>query len=198
METIKLTENKLREMISESVAEVLSELNEGKTFKHERPEDNDKKIRKVNSYNRKKVNVKDDENISESKQVRLSEEQLTQLVAESTMRILKESDIDEGWFGDKFNQGKAAASTLFNKNTNSGLGQRFSNMKKNWNSQGELNNMNNLIAQLTQLLDSRKITPETTVGQLVGGRYNNGKFGTMSGMQANRKAQISNRGGQSY
>ena len=87
---------------------------------------------------------------------------------------------------------------MFNKNTNSGLGQRFSNMKKNWNSQGELNNMNNLIAQLTQLLDSRKITPETTVGQLVGGRYNNGKFGTMSGMQANRKAQISNRGGQSY
>lgn len=54
--------------------------------------------------------------------------------------------------------------------------------------------MSGLIQQLSQLLDARKISPQTTVAQLVGGKYNSNKFGTMSGMMNNRKAQLRNRG----
>ena len=37
---------------------------------------------------------------------------------------------------------------------------------------------------------------ENGIAQLVGGKYNDNKFGRMSGMIANRKSQISRRGGQ--
>lgn len=78
------------------------------------------------------------------------------------------------------------------------MGQRLQNARKNWNTQGELNGMNSLIQQLSQLLDARKIDPQTTVAQLVGDKYNNNKFGTMTGMVANRRGQISGRGGTAY
>ena len=48
------------------------------------------------------------------------------------------------------------------------------------------------------MLDARQISPQTTVAQLVGGKYNNNKFGTMIGMTANRRRQISRRGGTAY
>ena len=55
-------------------------------------------------------------------------------------------------------------------------------------------NMSNLVNQLSQLLDARKINPQTTIAQLVGGKYNNNKFGTMSGMMGNQKSQLRKRG----
>ena len=67
MGKIKLTENKLNQIISECITEVLNELNENKQTETK-------------------------------KQVRLTEAQLTHLVAENTVRILKESDMDESWF----------------------------------------------------------------------------------------------------
>lgn len=166
METIKLNENKLYSIISESVVEVLKEMKEEKEAK--------------------------------PTTVKLTEEELRNIVTESTLRILKESDMDEGWFGDKFNQVKSAGNTLFQKNKEMGLKDRMMNTRKNWKSQGELNDMNNLVAMLTKLLDAKQVAPTTTVAQLVGGKYNNNKFGTMSGMVANRKAQIANRGGKSF
>ena len=48
------------------------------------------------------------------------------------------------------------------------------------------------------MLDARQISPDTTVAQLVGGKYNNNKFGTMTGMEANRRNQIKRRGGNAY
>lgn len=71
MKTIKLTENKLNQIISESVTEILKEMKENKQLK---------------------------ESKQENKQVRLTEAELTKIVAESTVRILKESDMDESWF----------------------------------------------------------------------------------------------------
>jgi hypothetical protein len=58
--------------------------------------------------------------------------------------------------------------------------------------------MKNLQQQLTQMLDARQISPQTTLAPLVGGKYNNNKFGTMTGMAANRRGQISRRGGTAY
>ena len=75
---------------------------------------------------------------------------------------------------------------------------RFSAAKKNWNTQGELNGLNNLAQQLSLFVDAGQINPQMTIAQLIGGKYNNGKFGRMSGMAANRRGQISRRGGTAY
>ena len=127
---------------------------------------------------------------------KLTESELHNLIAESVKEVLAESDMDEGWLGDKWNQAKSAARTAFN--AEGGVGNRLSQAKKNWNTQGDLNNINSLRQQLEQLLDARQISPDTTVGQLVGGKYNNNRFGTMSGMAANRRGQIQRRGGMAY
>lgn len=128
--------------------------------------------------------------------IRLTESDLHRIVEESVNAIITE-EIDEGWFGDKWNQTKSAVNTAFGDSEQS-FGKRFQNARKNWSTQGELNNMTNLQNQLMQMLDARQISPQTTVAQLVGGKYNNNKFGTMTGMAANRRAQISRRGGVSY
>ena len=106
MENKKVTinENSLKSIISECITEVLNEVNEGKTFSAKNPDDF-KKMRNAKGYNRKqnkpsKKVKQDDENLEESRtSVKLTEEQLTQLVTESTLKILKESDMNEGWFG---------------------------------------------------------------------------------------------------
>lgn len=137
----------------------------------------------------------------EKNTIKLNEEQLKTIVAESVKRILSEGnfneeDLEEGWFGDKWNQAKTAANT-FTQKTDSGMGfkDRFNAAKKNWNVQGQLNDISNLQQALIQLLDTKKISPNTTVAQLVGGKYNNNKFGTMTGMAANRRGQITRNGG---
>ena len=129
--------------------------------------------------------------------IKIKESDLNRIVSESVQRVLMENEMEEGWFGDKWNQTKSAASTAFGRE-NGNIRQRFQNAKKNWNTQGDLNGLNNLRQQLSKLLDTKQISPNTTVAQLVGGKYNNGKFGTMSGMAANRKGQIGRRGGNSY
>ena len=134
----------------------------------------------------------------EKKQIiRLTESDLHQIIEESVLQILNENDMEEGWFGDKWNQVKTAGNTLLKEGEGS-LGQRFQNARKNWSTQGDLNGIANLRKALIDLLDKRQISPQTTVAQLVGGKYNNNKFGTMSAMVANRKAQIGRRGGQGY
>jgi hypothetical protein len=105
--------------------------------------------------------------------------------------------MEEGWFGDKWNQTKSAVGTALSNNGGS-MGQRLQNARKNWNTQGELNGINSLQQQLIQMLNARQISPQTTLAQLVGGKYNNNKFGTMTGMAANRRGQISRRGGTAY
>lgn len=131
------------------------------------------------------------------KVIKLTESDLHRLIMESVEAALNENEMEEGWLGDKWNQAKSAVGTAFGKGGGD-FNQRFQNAKKNWNTQGDLNGINNLRQQLTQLLDARQISPETTVGQLVGGKYNNNKFGTMTGMAANRRGQISRRGGTAY
>jgi len=134
--------------------------------------------------------------------VKLNEEQLKNIIAESIKKVVSEGqfneeEMEEGWLGDKWNQMKTAANTFTQKTDANGMGMkdRFQKAKANWNTQGELNNINNLRQILSDMLDARQISPNTTVAQLVGGKYNNGKFGTMSGMVANRRNQIARRGG---
>ena len=60
-------------------------------------------------------------------------------------------------------------------------------------SQGEFDDMGKLKETLSAMLDRREISPNTTVAQLVGGKYNKGRFGTMTGVMGNRQAQMNGR-----
>lgn len=126
-------------------------------------------------------------------QIRLTESELQNIIEESVRRVISENMEDEG----TWNQIKSAGRTLFNRDGGN-FPQRFKNARKNFTTQGELDDINGLIQQLSQLLDARKISPQTTVAQLVGGKYNNNRFGTMTGMAGNRKRQISRLGGTAY
>lgn len=132
----------------------------------------------------------------DKKPIRLTEQDLHFLVENAVQAYLTENRMDEGWFGDKWNQTKTAANTMFQGNKGAGLKQKFNNARQNWNTQGQLNGLNNLKQQLEQFIDSGQLNPQMTIAQLVGGKYNGNKFGRMSGMIGNRQSQISRRGGQ--
>ncbi len=125
--------------------------------------------------------------------IRLTESELRDMIQQS----INEAMQDENWVDDKINQGKSAVKTMFNKEGGD-LRQRIRNAKKNWTAQGELNDIGNLRKELEDLVDKRGIDPNTTIAQLIGGKYNNNKFGTMSGMMNNRKTNIQRRGGNAY
>lgn len=134
----------------------------------------------------------------EKKSIRLTESELHSLIKEAVESVIKESDeLEEGWFGDKWNQAKSAGKTMFQKG-DLNLKDRFKNASKNWNTQGELNNINNLASQLSAFVEAGQLNPNMTIAQLIGDKMNNNKFGRMSGMAANRKSQINKRGGSAY
>lgn len=133
--------------------------------------------------------------------IRLSESQLNQIIRESVQQALAASDqeqIEEGWLGDKWNQAKSAYGTATQSNDRMGLKDRFQAAKKNWQSQGQLNNINALIQQISQFVDSGEINPQMTIGQLIGGKYNKGRFGKMTSIANNQRNQIKRRGGEAY
>lgn len=130
-------------------------------------------------------------------QIRLTESELQNIIEESVRRVIAENMEDELNVKGTYNQVRSAGRTLFNKESGDWK-ERLKKARKNWTSQGELNDINSLIQQLTQLIDARKIDPRITVGQLVGGKYNNNRFGKMTAIAANRRGQILGRGGTAY
>ena len=119
------------------------------------------------------------------KQVNITEAELTQIIQESVMRVLNEG-VEEGqvWNGIK-NIGRqigAGANALFNKQSG-GFGERVTAAKQNWSAQGRYNDRNTLIAQLKEIMQAYegKITPETTIGQLIS-FLNRSKGGTRTNM----------------
>lgn len=159
---------------------------------------------------KKKINQKQLENmiaecvgqvLAESRQPRqqkparkvMNEAQLNRYI----QNIINEELENEGWFGDKWKQAKTAANTAFQNGGEGGMGlkDRFNAAKKNWGTQGELNDLSNLRQQLEQYVEAGQLNPQMTIAQLVGGKLNNNKFGNLSAKMANRQGQISRRGG---
>ena len=70
--------------------------------------------------------------------------------------------------------------------------------RRNWKNQGDLNKINDLIQQVSEFVDNGEIDPQITVAQLIGGKYNHGRFGRMTGKAANRRNQIARLGGTAY
>ena len=130
--------------------------------------------------------------------IRLTESQLNDLIRESVYNVLNEEDMAEGWLSNKFKQGKQALKTAFQDSDEMSIRDRWNNAKKNWSNQGELNNLNDLIQSISEFVDNGEIDPQTTIAQLIGGKYNHGRFGRMTGKAANRRNQIARLGGTAY
>ena len=121
--------------------------------------------------------------------MKLTKRQLQQIIQESIEDALNnEEELDEGFF----NNMKTAGKTFFSGKGGS-FGDRFQKAKQNYNTQNEYDNLSSLKTQLSDLLDKRMISPNTTVAQLVGGKYNNNRFGTITGMMGNRQKQMNHR-----
>lgn len=132
--------------------------------------------------------------------IRLTESDLKNIIKETVEQIVMESseqNLEEGFWGDKWNQAKSAAKTLTQKGDVS-LGNRVKNATSNWKTQGELNDINNLATALSNFVEAGKLNPNMTIAQLIGGKMNGNKFGRMSAMAANRKSQIAKKGGSAY
>lgn len=130
--------------------------------------------------------------------IRLTESQLNDLIRESVYNVLNEEDMEEGWLNNKFKQGKQALKTAFQDGDEMSIRDRWNNAKKNWSNQGELNNLNDLIQSISEFVDNGEIDPQTTIAQLIGGKYNHGRFGRLTGKAANRRNQIARLGGTAY
>lgn len=130
--------------------------------------------------------------------IRLTESQLNDIIRESVYNVLNEEDMEEGWLSNKFKQGKQALKTAFQDGDEMSIRDRWNNAKKNWSNQGELNNINDLIQSISEFVDNGEIDPQTTIAQLIGGKYNHGRFGRMTGKAANRRNQIARLGGTAY
>lgn len=126
------------------------------------------------------------------KTIRLTESDLHNIVQESVMNVLMENEMEEG----KVNQLKSGFSTFFNGS--GGLMDRLKRSKKNYQAQGELDDLNELRQKLEQYIDAGMIDPQITVARLIGGKYNGNRFGKLTGQIGNRKGYISKLGGSSY
>jgi hypothetical protein len=132
----------------------------------------------------------------EKKTIKLTESDLRALIKEAVETAIQDmeapiqeaDELEEGWLNNKWNQTKAAASTLTQKG-DAGLGKRLKGAVKNWGSQGDLNAYNELSTLLRDFLAKREITTKMTVGELLQ------RLGSMKG---NRSSQISKRGGSAY
>lgn len=121
------------------------------------------------------------------KTVRLTESEFRAMVEQTVNEALQ----DEG----TWNNIKTGAKTFVsNTNKGGGIKGRFQNAIKNYKLQDEYDNMQGLIKQLSQFIDAGQIDPNTTIAQLVGGKYNNNKFGRMTGKMNNRMSQMRNNG----
>ena len=137
--------------------------------------------------------------------IKLTESELHRIVVEAI-----ENELDEGWFGDKWNQTKSAFSTVFDTDDNSSnkksrqnkaqnkekmsIGQRFKGAVKNWNTQGEINQLRNFSETCSKAIKDFKLDPNLTLQQIAGGQFGS----SINNRIGNRVAQIRNRGGNSY
>lgn len=141
----------------------------------------------------KRINAVLQENKKRNSKIQLTENELCDFISECVEKSL----IEEGWFGDKWNQVKAATTTALNGSGET-VKDRFNHARDSWQAQGDLNYYSDLIAQLGQLINSRKINPNMTIAQFIGGSYNKGRYGTLTGIADNRASKIKQLGGKAY
>lgn len=122
--------------------------------------------------------------------IKLTESEFKEIVQTTVNEALQDEAL---W--DKWNSLKTAAKTFASKNnSNTGLSGRFSNAKKNYNLQGQYDELNRLVQQLSKFIDAGQIDPNTTIAKLIGGKYNGNKFGNMTGKMSYQMQQMHKNG----
>lgn len=122
-----------------------------------------------------------------TQRIKLTESELKEQIAKCITEALE----DEGLW----NNLKTGAKTFMSdKNKGKGFSGRWNNAKKNFSLQGEYDNIQKLISELSKFVDAGQIDPNKTIAQLIGGKYNGNKFGSMTGKMNNRMSQMKNNG----
>ena len=126
----------------------------------------------------------------------INETQLRNLVANMIMEELEAQQLDEGWFGDKWNQARSGASTFFQRNSGKTPQDRWQNTKQNWSNQGDINRFRNLKKDVVDFMNflqnsggRLRLNYQSTIGELIG------SLETMTGA---RSSQIGRTGGNAY
>lgn len=123
--------------------------------------------------------------------VRIDENRLKAMVMEAIVSaaddVMQESDMDEGFW----NQLKTGAKTFTGKNKGS-LGDRWNSAKKNYQIQGRVDGMDDVIKGLQKLMDQGLVKGNTTVDQILAS--NSGKFNSFSGVKRNLQGQMRRNG----
>lgn len=135
--------------------------------------------------------------------IHLTEEELKQYISEEVSKFLNESfdnmsdsGIEENAEEEGvWNNLKTGAKTFFSQqgNPDASVSDRWRRAKANYKQQGTVDNYRNLYVQLKQLLDSGKINPNVTVGQLVGGQYNKNRLGRLHSYIGGNQSAINGR-----
>ena len=141
-----------------------------------------------------------------TKIVKLNGEQLNNVIMECVQEVMRENPemVDEGFIDNAvqgvksfFGNGAAGANNAQNQtlrsNGNGGLNlkKRWNAAKTNYNMTKENDKIDTVINYLQDLVEKGQVKPEMTVAQLVGGKMNNNKFGTLTAMRNNRTARAS-------
>lgn len=123
--------------------------------------------------------------------IKLTESQLRGMIQEAIEDAMNDECVDEGLW----NQMKTGVKTFANNSGN--LKNRWGAAKKNYQTQGQMDQMDSLKGdmvkvqdKLQQMLDSGLLTPQTTVEQILS---NQTKFNSFSGKRANLQGQINRR-----
>lgn len=134
----------------------------------------------------------------ENKVVRLTEQDINQIIKESVEKIINENMEQEGFWDNV----KAGAKGFMGKDINgiqrggkgagfSQLGRRYNAMKKNYQMKGQYDEIQKVADFLNKQVQNKKLDPNMTIAQLIGGAINGNKFGVLSGMANNRLSQSS-------
>ena len=118
---------------------------------------------------------------------------------ENYLGELDENEVEEG-FGRNLMQGakafigngEAGKNGNFNR-TNGGLnfGKRFNAAKTNFQMTIEGDKIKDVISFLEDMVAEKKLSPDMTIAQLIGGKLNNNKYGTLYAMKDNRTSRTS-------
>lgn len=135
--------------------------------------------------------------------IHLTEEELKQYISEEVSKFLNESfdnmsdsGIEENAEEEGvWNNLKTGTKTFFSQrgNPDASISDRWRRAKANYKQQGTVDNYRNLYVQLKQLLDSGKLNPNVTVGQLVGGQYNKIPLGRLHSFIGGNQSAINGR-----
>lgn len=126
--------------------------------------------------------------------IRLSESDLHRIVKETVTQIISENqELEEGWFGDKWNQTKSAVKAA-TANKGESLGTRFNRAKKNWNTMGNYNELNNVRTELINIVKKYNLDVNKPLKDIIGSEDENDNFYGALNQRKNSQKSVVSRG----